>query len=89
MELEGFSDDPPEPGAVDQFEGQLLAWKKLEGLTANIFHNFFSLGFSVAPPADLHQGQIDQKPQVPETPILFAHRFLMLIRTFPVSHGLS
>jgi hypothetical protein len=89
MELEGFSNDPPEPGPVDQVEGKLLTWKELEGLTANIFHNFFGLGFGVPPPADLHQSQVHQKPQVSEAPILLTHGLLMFISNFPVSHGTS
>lgn len=87
MELKGLSDGPLESGPVNQFEGQFLAREELQGLAADIIHDLFGLGFGETPGADLHQGQVHQKPEVSEAAILFTDLLPMFLSDFRISQG--
>ena len=87
VELKSLGDSPPEPRPVDQFEGRFLAREELQGLAADIIHDLFGLGFGEAPSADLHQGQIHQKPEVSKAAILFTQLLPMFFSYFRISQG--
>jgi hypothetical protein len=88
MESKGFRDGPVKPGPVDPLKGGLFTWEKLQGLAPDVFHHLLGLGQGEAPGPDFGQGQVHQKPQVPELAVLFPDG-LPPVGIIPVRQGNS
>jgi hypothetical protein len=88
MESKGFRDGPVKPGPVDPLKGGLFTGEELQGLAADIFHHLLGLGHGKAPGPDFGQGQVHQKPQIPELAILFPNS-LPPVGIIPIGQGSS